>query len=337
MEAVKIGRMSTLARAGDADSNGAVVSDDLDLRGPATNPTKSPIPQSRPMDHRTSYVVLTHTAPGRVHRLVDRLRPYPTYVHVDAGAGGGIADDILSVVGGSVHALPRYRTGWGSWGLMEATLAGLREASGAGASHIVVLTGTDYLLRTADEVHAYFQQQPTTSWVRHARIPVSWLGGDGARSRVSHWNRGVLGRRLRVPLQRQPPEGVVPHYGQAQCALSGRLAAWIVDRFDEDPFVARFFRRTWIPDELLLPSLAMASPFRDEVRDDNLWFSRWSGGSHPEDLGLVDFRDLAVASDHGGEQGGWGPVKLFARKFAAGGPTDILDCLDRERLGYQPA
>ncbi len=27
-----------------------------------------------------------------------------------------------------------------------------------------------------------------------------------------------------------------------------------------------------------------------------------------------------------------GPVKLFARKFAADGPTDILDCLDRERL-----
>ena len=33
----------------------------------------------------TSYVVLAHTAPDRVHRLVDRLRPYPTYVHVDAG------------------------------------------------------------------------------------------------------------------------------------------------------------------------------------------------------------------------------------------------------------
>lgn len=307
MEAAKLGSMSPSSRAGRAVRKGAVKSADLDLQDAAPDARKSPISQSRPMDHRTNYIVLTHTAPGRVHRLVDRLRPYPTYVHVDAGAGEGIADDILSVVGGSVHALPRYRTAWGSWGLVQATLAGLRAASGAGASHIVVLTGTDYLLRSADEVHAYLQQQPATSWVRHSRIPVSWLEGDGARSRVSHWNRGVFGRRLRVPLPRQPPEGVVPHYGQAQCALSGRLAAWIVDRVDEDPHVARFFRRTWIPDELVLPSLAMASPFRDEVHDENLWYSRWSGGSHPDNLGLVDLHDLAAASDYGGEQGGWAP------------------------------
>jgi hypothetical protein len=292
---------------------------------------------TRPVDDRTSYVVLTHTAPRRVRRLVDRLRPYPTYLHVDAGAPAGVADEIFSVVGGTVHALPRYRTGWGSWGLVEATLAGLRDATSAGASHIVILTGTDYLLRSADHVHAYLEQEPTTSWVRHARIPVPWLRPDGARSRVRHWNRGVFGRRFQVPLRRRPPEGVVPYYGQAQCALSGRLAAWIVAHFDEDPYVSRFFRRTWLPDELLLPSLAMASPFRDEVRDDNLWFSRWSGGSHPENLGLGDLHDLAVASERGGEQGGWGPVKLFARKFAVGGPTDILDCLDRERLGYLPA
>jgi Core-2/I-Branching enzyme len=290
--------------------------------------------QMRPL---TSYVVLAHTAPDRVHRLVDRLRPYPTYLHVDAGTSRGVADEILGVVGEDVHPLPRYRTGWGSWGLMEATLEGLRQASGAGASHVVVLSGTDYPLRSADRVNAYLQRQPTTSWVRHARIPVPWLGGDGGESRVSQWNRRVFGRRLRLPVQRRPPEGLDLYYGQAQCALSGRLAAWIVSRFDQDAGVARFFRRTWIPDELLLPSLAMASPFRDEVRDDNLWFSRWSGGPHPENLGLVDLHDLEVASEEGGEQGGWGPVKLFARKFAADGPTDILDCLDRERLGYQPA
>jgi hypothetical protein len=110
----------------------------------------------------------------------------------------------------------------------------------------------------------------------------------------------------------------------------------IVDRVNEDPRVARFFRRTWIPDELLLPSLAMASPFRDEVRDDNLWFSRWTGGAHPQALGIDDFDELAAASERGGSQGGRSPVKLFARKFPADGPTDILDRLDRERLAYRP-
>ena len=219
---------------------------------------------------------------------------------------------------------------------MEATLEGLRQASGAGASHVVVLSGTDYLLRSADRVHAYLQRQPTTSWVRHARIPVPWLGGDGGKSRVSQWNRRVVGRRLRLPVQRRPPEGLDLYYGQAQCALSGGLAAWIVGCFDQNPGVARFFRRTWIPDELLLPSLAMASPFRDEVRDDNLWFSRWSGGPHPENLGLVDLPDLEVASEEGGEQGGW-PVKLFARKFAADGrPTSLTALIANGLVTNQP-
>ena len=84
------------------------------------------------MGELTSYVVLAHTAPDRVHRLVDRLRPYPTYVHVDAGASQRVADEILGVVGEDVHPLPRYRTSWGSWGLMEATLEGLRQASSRG-------------------------------------------------------------------------------------------------------------------------------------------------------------------------------------------------------------
>jgi hypothetical protein len=288
------------------------------------------------MDSLTSYVVLTHTAPRRIYRLVDRLRPYPTYLHVDGGTPDAVASEILGIVGGNVHALPRYRTPWGSWGLMQATLAGLREASRAGASHVVILTGTDYLLRPADEVHAYLQREEPASWVRHARIPVEWLGGDGAESRVSRWNRPVLGHRLQLPIRRRPPQGILPYYGQAQCVLSGRLAMSIVDRVNEDPRVARFFRRTWIPDELLLPSLAMASPFRDEVRDDNLWFSRWTGGAHPQALGIDDFDELAAASEQGGSQGGQSPVKLFARKFPADGPTDILDRLDRERLAYRP-
>src|ERR1700722_17809945 len=104
------------------------------------------------MDHLTSYVLLTHTAPHQVHRLIDRLRPSPTYIHVDARASKDVAAGILGGVGERVHALPRYRTGWGSWGLMEATLAGIRQASQAGASHVVILTGTDYLLRSAEEV-----------------------------------------------------------------------------------------------------------------------------------------------------------------------------------------
>jgi hypothetical protein len=53
-----------------------------------------------------AFVVLAHKDPAQVQRLVDRLRPHPVLLHVDAAA------DLAPIAGAA--ALPRHRSGWAS-------------------------------------------------------------------------------------------------------------------------------------------------------------------------------------------------------------------------------
>ena len=129
------------------------------------------------------------------------------------------------------------------------------------------------------------------------------------------------GAAVRLPLWRKLPAGVVAHYGQAQCCLSAPLARWLVAEVRRRPELVAFFRRAWAPDELLLSSMAMASPMAGDVSDDNLWLTKWAAGSsHAALLGWEDVRPELIP--------GMGGAKLFARKFDLSSDPEVLDLID---------
>jgi hypothetical protein len=284
-----------------------------------------------------AFVVLAHKQPEQVRRLVTRLQPNPVFVHVDARVGPDVFEPIRRLEDeGYIRLLPRFRSGWASWGLVEATLAGFRAAGSTDSSHVVSITAQCYPLWPVSAIGDLFAAHPDTSWIHQARIPVSKprIGdADGGSGRITKWHLTVRGRHLRVPVRRQLPAGLIGHYGQMQCCLSAELARWVVDQLDRRPEVGRYFRRTQAPDELLIPTLAMSSPMADQVSDDNLWYMNWkAGGAHPKTLTTSDFDDLARHAREGGDMCGPSPVKCFARKFDAGQSADLLDRIDAELL-----
>ncbi len=282
------------------------------------------------------FLVLAHKEPAQVGRLAERLAPNRVLLHVDARVGGTVWQAFAGLPSqhGNVEMLPRYRSGWASWGLAQATLSGIQHAATGSFSHLVVMTGQDYLLRPLTEIASLFASQPDVSWVVHDNIPVNWIGDkDGGVSRVTHWHLAVKGRRVRVPLRRRAPEGIVPCYGHAQCVLSMPLARWIVDEVERRPELVKFFRRSWIPDELFLQSLVASSPMSANVVQATLWYADWSaGGSHPRTFTESDI-DRLVAVGHG-EAGRlpWGQLRLFARKFDVARDSRVLDLIDEHLL-----
>jgi Core-2/I-Branching enzyme len=283
------------------------------------------------------FVVLAHTRPAQVARLTNRLAPYPALLHVDGGTDGPTWQEFCHVTASqpNVTLLPRHRTGWASWGLVAAAVEGLRAALGSEFSHVVLMTGQDYLLRPVDEVAAFFAAEPGTSWVPFQPLPISWITDkDGGWSRFSYWNMPVSRRRLRLPARRRLPQGIIPCYGQAQWAMARPLAEWVVQQVDRRPELARFFRWTWCPDELFFSSLAASSPMAAQVRhQDNLWVSDWSaGGSHPKTFCAEDVEKLLAKSKCADGRDD-GAIKLFARKFDAGVDSAPLDALDGEVAG----
>jgi hypothetical protein len=220
---------------------------------------------------RIAFVIVAHKQPDQLRRLIERLSPHPVFVHVDGRAPDSVFGPILQMErSGYLTLLPRLRTGWASWNLVDAMLSGVRHALKKEWSHVVLLSGQDYLLRPADYIAQYLADRPAASWIHAAAIPVPFprIGdADGGMARISKWCLTLRGRHLRWPVRRSLPSGVVGHYGQMQCCLSRPLAQLLISQFDQRPELRNFFRHTQAPDELMIPSLALSSPLADSVSD----------------------------------------------------------------------
>lgn len=289
------------------------------------------------MAGKVAFVVLAHKQPEQVRRLLSRLEANPVFIHVDARAPDAVFRPVAQLQSSTVRMLPRYRTPWASWGYVEATLEGLRQAVETGCTHVVALTGQCYPLWPIANLTGYLAGRPGTSWIHQWPIPAPpWAIGDadGGLGRITRWCLTVRGRHLRVPVRRDLPPGLKPHYGQMQCCLAVPLVRWLLAEMERRPELKRHFRRTQAPDELLIPTLAMSSPFAAQVTSDNLWYADWrSGGAHPKTLTSEDFGSIAKHAENGGDMCGPSPVKLFARKFDEVLSRDVLDRIDREILG----
>lgn len=291
------------------------------------------------MGGQVAFVVLVHKQPEQVRRLVTRLRPGPIFVHVDARSPTSVTGPLQEMeAAGEIRLLPRFRSGWASWGLVEATLEGLAQALEEPTwSHLMVISGQDYPLWPVQAITDLMAGEFERSWLHQAQIPVAppRIGDpDGGMGRITKWHLTIRGRHFRVPLRRSLPSGLIPHYGQQQCSLAAPLVRLIVDEVRRRPELRQYFRRTQAPDELLIPTVAMSSPFAELVSDDNIWYADWSaGGAHPKVLGLDDFDRLAQEARAGGDTGGPSPVKCFARKFDQFRSASLLDRIDEELLG----
>lgn len=293
------------------------------------------------MTGRVAFVILAHKQPEQVRRLAMLLEPNPVFVHVDARARPEVSEPLQKMEReGGIRLLPRFRTGWASWGLVAATLKGFESAVLTGSSHIVTMTGQCYPIWPVSKITEFFSAQPDCSWIHQNRIPVpakQISDPDGGLGRITKWHLTLRGRHLRVPLRRSLPSGLVGHFGQMQCCLSVEMARWVLGEVQRRPELPRFFRHTQAPDELLIPTLAMSSPLAGQVCADSLWYSDWrAGGPHPKTLSHDDFEELGQHARQGGVRGGDSPVKCFARKLDASNSKSLLDRIDSELLQTSP-
>ena len=285
-----------------------------------------------------AFVVLAHKHPAQVARLAARLAPHPVYLHVDAGLPDDRFATFAAAMPEHVVLVPRHRSGWASWGLVTAALEGVRAALAAGApSHVMLLSGQDYPLRPAAEIEAFFGAHRDTSFLPHWALPNAMWGRFGGMDRLRLPQRPIRGRRLALPLPRRLPRGIRPYGGSMYWALTADAARQVLDACARRPELVRFYRNTWIPDEMFVPTVVMNSPARERVADEALTYIRWpdAGGRHPAVLDATELEPLRAAGAGPSEVGGRARAKLFARKFDAAVAPEILDLIDGTLLGVE--
>lgn len=295
-----------------------------------------------------AYLVLGHRLPEQVARLVDRLR-HPedlVWVHIDGKVdvapfqSAVVPDQARGVV---AWASRRTTCHWGGYGIVAATLDGMREVLQLrpDVTHVVVLSGQDYPIATQESVRAFFDRHANTTFMfakaageprpaedRLATNDDWWWSGNEDHLRRWHYRLphrwGAVPNRLTpfVPLRRLPA-GLVPHQGSAFWAMDAQTVAYVLDFLERRPDVVRFFARSYIPDENLFHMVVMSGPRAASVVQDDLHYIRWEPvhRTHPEVLRVEDAPHMLRSA------------KLFARKFDAALDSAVLDLLDRECAG----
>jgi hypothetical protein len=282
---------------------------------------------------RLGYVVVAHTRPGQVGRLVERLSRGGdrVYLHVDRRVE--IAP-FLRALGpaaerSSVELLPRVRCRWGGWGIVAATLAGLRAATRGSdrPDHLLLLSGLDYPIAPRDRLAEHLAASGGAIFTEAEPMPVADLPDGGGLDRLTRrylrparaWS--LPNRRIPWWPERRLPAGLEPHHGSQFWCMPRDAAEWIRDELDRRPELERFWAGSFVADEHAIPSLLMSGPLRDRVAGRHLHHMRHPHGqSHPDLLRAEDVAELGASG------------AFLARKFDEAVHPGALDAVERELL-----
>lgn len=300
---------------------------------------------------RIGYIILAHREPRQPARLVSRLDGDGAafFVHIDKRTKDAVYREFRRGLAPfpSVRFVRRHRSRWGEFGLVAATLEGIREAleSRPPLDYLVLLTGQDYPIKSRRDIRSFLERADGRSFVDCNRVPCeAW---PQAAIRLRSWYASILGeqvllprrgsfrsvlRRPRrwpvylisrcLPRQRRPLKGYEPFTGSASWVLSRAAVRYVADFVAHNRAFVRYFKRVFCPDEIFFQTILANSPLWDDIVTNNLHYIDWSkGGAHPKPLTVDDFDALA------------GSPALFARKFDLDIDAAVLDLIDQRLLG----
>jgi hypothetical protein len=274
---------------------------------------------------KIAHLILCHANPAQLQRLILRL-VHPDaafYIHMDLKAD--ITPFLLLKEIPNVYFVRmREKVYWGGYSIVQATINGFAEivASGIAYDYINLLSGQDYPLVPVADIHSFLGSSTRKAYMHTLSVLNEW---HEAIPRVTQYhlaNMDFAGKyRTEQLLNKILPRRSMPFdmeaVGRSQWfTIPLDCAAYIVAFLKQNPKVARFFKLTWAPDEIIFQTILHNSHFKNQMVNDNLRYIDWSaGGASPKLLTMEDKNKLMTSG------------KFFARKFSAENSA-ILDYID---------
>jgi len=284
-----------------------------------------------------AFLIMAYKDPSQIERLVTQLyHPnFDFYIHVDKNFDFA-PFQYLDTLPNVFFTSERYPMTWASYRLIEAMAKFMAEIlqSPRNYDFISAFTGQDYPIKSTEFIYDYYCRHLDSSFFTLEEVNSEWFNRCENRYTTYHMTYyNFRGRYLiQRMLQKSLPKRIFPSYttvyGGPRASwwtLSSECAKHVVDVLSTNKKLIKFAKHTWAPDEFLIPTIVMNSPFRDKVILDSGRYIDWSnGGSNPKILTIDDYGDLCKSD------------KLYARKFDFNVDTTILDQLDARQPSYQP-
>jgi hypothetical protein len=275
---------------------------------------------------RLAHLILAHSNPKQLERLVKRLihKDADIYIHLDAKT------DIkafihLEKLDNVFFIANRVSIIWADYSMMTATLKSFEYIlqTGNNYSHLNLLSGQDYPLKTHDVIHEFLFKNADKTFMRSRSIADEW---PETMSRFTNYHLGDYKFPLRFRVQwvlnkffpaKKLPNGLKPYGFSQWLTITPVCAQYTIDYLKANPAVAKFFKLTWGVDELVFQTILLNSDLKSHVVNDHLRYIKFTpGASSPKTLTMDDAKLLA------------GSNKFYARKFNTEIDSEILDYLD---------
>jgi len=275
---------------------------------------------------KIAHLILAHSEPEQLGRLVNRLQHPDAWIFIHLDKKAPIAEFKLHIKQEKVYWLTdRVDVRWGAYSIVQATLNGFRDIvdSGLPVDYVNLLSGVDYPLKSAVEIHNFLDMGDRQSFVQYSLVHVDW---KEAISRVTEYHLdgySFPGKYLvqkwmnRLLPKRKMPEQLIPVGRSQWFTITLEATRYILDYLHQHPHVVKFFKLTWAPDEMIFQTILYNSAFRKNLVNNNLRYIDWSAGkASPKILTEKDKVKIEISG------------AFFGRKFDAKNHPDILDLLD---------
>lgn len=281
-----------------------------------------------------AYLILAHKDPDQVCRLVQSLNTNESkfIIHIDSKVEiRPFLRLFENYPEGKIFFCPgRKSIDWGSYSMVEATMAMIQFMfkMELEVDYVHLISGQDYPVMSNYEIEQFFKTNsgknfieffslPDDRWRERGLLRINWQWGINEHKNIFY---NDLDYKAAYPPLPHLPDGIIPYGGSQWWSLHIDCVRFIMEEYDCVSDLFKFYRYSFIPDEMLFQTLLLNSHFKDTVVNDNFRFIKFSNGSwHPETIGLGHLEELSTKG------------KLFARKFEYGEDKAVLDHLDKNR------
>lgn len=266
------------------------------------------------------YLIIAHKNASQIKRLIDRLKGKNTafVLHLDIRCEIRSFIDIIGDIHDEIYYVEdRVLTKWTSYGIVQATLNGLKLISKKilNVERVTLLSGQDYPIKNLALINSFFRSNRQAIYIDFNRIP--HLG----------WKNGGIQRYPNFEMV----NSVIKIYGGSQWwSFPMRLVDYILEFLDDNPAFIKYFQSVLIPDESFFQTLILNLEekfIKKNIVNNSLRLIKWDAvypDTNPRGLTIGDLELIKNSQE------------LFARKFEpTTGDKNILDFIDKEILFYE--
>lgn len=284
---------------------------------------------------KIAYLVFGYKNPWLIERVITKLSTEDCafFIHIDQKSS---MEGFSRIRGGNVFfAEERIPVYWAEFSGIEAILLLLRQAL-ANSQHyerFVLLSGSDYPLRSAGYIHTFLEKNRGSEFMSIVKVPapgkplsrINTLRLPSSKPLGRFAVRVLAKMGLAQRDYRKYLGNLEAYAGNTWWALTRDACQYISEFVGHNQHVVEYFQNVFAPEESFFHTILGNSAFKSRIRK-NLLYEDWSAqGAHPA---MINERHIAFFEAHErvsvSDVFGDGEF-LFARKFS----DDSLKLLER--------